>query len=614
MLNRYPLWKNLTVVLVTVFAVFFAWPNIYPKAPALDVTRIGSDVVPTGTLVRIRRILAEARLPVLQVRHAPHDAVVVFRTPAAQRRALGLLKHRLGDDFSVAPNLVPLLPAWMRSLGLRPMPEGLDLRGGIYFLLGVDTHAARHEALENDRAETQVLLRHHHVYFRSVTLRSHGFGVELLDPGAIPAARRLLRHRFSDATLSTLPGNRPYLAVRFPPSVLEALDRQAVRQDVSALRRRVDELGVAAAVVEQQGRRNIVVELPGIEDTARAKRRLGDTATVQFRMVYAGADADADLQRGIVPPGARLFHTTNGAPILLDRAVVVGGRHIDNATATYVHGQPAVSVTLDSVGGARMFKDTSHNVDKPMAVLYIENRSERRTVDGVRLTFTKKVERVINVATIRGVFSSNFQITGLGQRQANKLALLLRTPLAAPMTVVAERTIGPSLGRANIRDGIAAVVLGFALVLLFMVLYYRVFGLIADIALVINFFLTVALLSLIHATLTLPGIAGLVLTAGMAIDANVLIYERVREELRNGSTPQAAIHAGYEHAWATIWDSHVTTLIAAVALFFLGNGPVKGFAVTLTFGIITSLYTAVMTSRAITNGLFGGRRLTRLSV
>jgi preprotein translocase subunit SecD len=614
MLNRYPLWKNLTVVLVTVFAVFFAWPNIYPKAPALDVTRIGTNVVPKGTLKRLRRVLDEARLPVLAVRRERHSAVVVFRAPATQRRALVLLKHRLGDDFSVAPNLVTLLPGWMRALGLRPMPEGLDLRGGIYFLLSVDTHAARHEALGNDRSEAEALLRRHNVRFRSVTLRPNGLEVELLDPEAIAPARRLLRHRFANAAVSTLPGTRPALFVRFPPSVLDALDRQAVRQDVSALRRRVDELGVAAAVVEQQGRRHVVVELPGIEDAARAKRRLGDTATVQFRMVYTGSNAYAALERGVAPPGTRLFHTTNGTPVLLDRAVVVGGRHIDNATATYVHGLPAVNVTLDSLGGARMLKATSHNVGKPMAVLYIENRSERRTVDGVRLTVVKKIERVINVATIRGVFSSNFQITGLGQREANKLALLLRTPLAAPMTVVAERTIGPSLGRANIRDGIAAVVLGFALVLLFMALYYRVFGLIADVALVINFFLTVALLSLIHATLTLPGIAGLVLTAGMAIDANVLIYERVREELRNGSTPQAAIHAGYEHAWATIWDSHVTTLIAAVALFFLGNGPVKGFAVTLTFGIITSLYTAVMTSRAITNWLFGGRRLTRLPV
>ncbi len=614
MLNRYPLWKNLTVVLVTFLAVFFAWPNIYPKAPALDVTRIGANTLPAGTLARIERILKDAHLPVLQVRHAAHDAVVVFRAPALQRRALTSLKKRLGDDYSVAPNLVTLLPGWMRSLGLRPMPEGLDLRGGIYFLLSVDTHAARHEALENDRVETQVLLRRHNIHFRAVTLRAHGFGVELLDPGELAGAHRLLRRRFPTAGLATVPGERAAIAVRFPPSVLGALDRQAVRQDVSALRRRVDELGVAAAVVEQQGRRHVVVELPGIEDAARAQRRLGDTATVQFRMVYTGADAYTDIQRGIVPPGTRLFHTTSGAPVLLDRAVVVGGRHIDNATATYVHGLPAVSVTLDSVGGARMLKATSHNVGKPMAVLYIENRSVRRTVDGVRLTLTKKIQRVINIATIRGVFSSNFQITGLEQRQANKLALLLRTPLAAPMTVVAERTIGPSLGRANIRDGIAAVVLGFALVLLFMALYYRGFGLIADVALVINFFLTVALLSLIHATLTLPGIAGLVLTAGMAIDANVLIYERVREELRNGSTPQAAIHAGYEHAWATIWDSHVTTLIAAVALFFLGNGPVKGFAVTLTFGIITSLYTAVMTSRAITNWLFGGRRLTRLPV
>ncbi|MHB1544082.1 MAG: protein translocase subunit SecD [Gammaproteobacteria bacterium] len=614
-MNRYPLWKNILVIVVTLVAVFLALPNLYPEAPALNVTRIGASIVPPAVLSRIERHLEAHHLSVKRARIERDHILLVFAHESIQRRALVLLKQVLGEDYSVAPNLVPETPDWLRTLGLKPMPEGLDLRGGIYFLLEVDTRAAVHDALGRIRTSLEVLLRHHGIRYLGVSRAAAGLRIELARPVDLRPALHLIQKEHPHLVLHTgEAGGFSVITARYGSAQKTALNQVAVVQDVAALRRRVNELGVTAAVVEQQGAQDVVVELPGIQDAARAERRLGDTATVQFRLVDDSPSAQSALQSGQVPPGARRFTTTQGAPVLLSSGIIVSGREIVNATSAYVNGQPAVNVTLNSRGGNRMLETTSHNLNQPMAVLYIENRSLHRKVDGQSVIVTKKIERVISIATIRGVFSSNFQITGLTERQANKLALLLRTPLAAPMTVVAERTIGPSLGRENIRDGVAAVILGFALVVLFMAFYYKWFGVIADLALFVNLILIVALLSLLQATLTLPGIAGMVLTVGMAIDANVLIYERIREELRNGASPQAAIHAGYERAWGTIVDSHVTALIAGVLLFLLGSGPVKGFAITLCLGILTSLYTAVMNSRAITNAVYGGRRLTRLPV
>ncbi len=614
-MNRYPLWKNILVIVVTLVAALLALPNLYPEAPALNVTRIGASVIPPEVLSRIERHLKASHLPSVRSRIERDHILLVFAHHALERQALVLLKRVLGEDYSVAPNLVPETPGWLRMLGLRPMPEGLDLRGGIYFLLEVDTRAAVHDALGRIRTSLEVLLRHHDIRYLGVGRAASGLRVELARTADLHPALHLIHKDHPHLVLrASQAGGFSVITARYGSVEKTALNQVAVVQDVAALRRRVNELGVTAAVVEQQGAHDVVVELPGIEDAARAERRLGDTATVQFRLVDDSPSAQSALQSGSVPPGARRFTTTQGAPVLLSSGIIVSGREIVNATSAYVNGQPAVNVTLNSTGGNRMLETTSHNINKPMAVLYIENRSLHRKVDGHSLIVTKKIERVINIATIRGVFSSTFQITGLTERQANKLSLLLRTPLAAPMTVVAERTIGPSLGRQNIRDGVAAVILGFAVVVLFMAFYYKWFGVIADLALFVNLILIVALLSLLQATLTLPGIAGMVLTVGMAIDANVLIYERIREELRNGASPQAAIHAGYERAWGTIVDSHVTALIAGVLLFLLGSGPVKGFAITLCLGILTSLYTAVMNSRAITNAVYGGRRLTRLPV
>jgi preprotein translocase subunit SecD len=614
-MNRYPLWKNVLVVLVTLVAILLALPNLYPEAPALNVTRIGASVVAPGLLPRIARHLRHHAMVPLRASVEADHVLLVFPHRATQRQALVRLKHWLGKNYSVAPNLVPETPAWLRALGLKPMPEGLDLRGGIYFLLEVDTRAALHDALSRDRSGIESLLRHHRIHYLGIRAAAHALHVELASPQDLKPTLRLLRADHPNLLLTTgVAHGFPVIRARYGSAMRTHLDQGAIVDDVAALRRRVNELGVTASVVEQQGARHVVVELPGIEDAARAERRLGDTATVQFRLVDDSASAENALQTGQVPRGARRFTTTAGTPVLLDAGSIVGGRDIVNAISSYVNGSPAVNVTLNSAGGRRMLRTTSHHLGKPMAVLYIQNRSEHRTVDGHSVLITHKIERVINIATIEGVFSNNFQITGLTNRQAEKLALLLRTPLAAPMTVVAERTIGPSLGRQNIRDGVAAVILGFTLVVLFMAFYYKWFGVIADLALLVNLVLIVALLSVLQATLTLPGIAGMVLTVGMAIDANVLIYERIREEVRNGASPQAAIHAGYERAWGTIVDSHVTALIAGVLLFLLGSGPVKGFAITLCLGILTSLYTAVMNSRAITNALYGGRRLTRLPV
>ncbi len=614
-MNRYPLWKNVLVILVTLVAILLALPNLYPEAPALNVTRIGASVVPPGLLSRIKRHLRHHALPPARAVVEAGHVLLVFPHRATQRLALIRLKRLLGKNYSVAPNLVPETPSWLRALGLQPMPEGLDLRGGIYFLLEVDTRAALHDALSRDRSGIESLLRHHRIRYLGIREAAHVLHIELGSPSALKPTLSLLRQDHPNLlTTSRTVHGFPVIRARYGAAMRTHLDQGAIVDDVAALRRRVNELGVTASVVEQQGARHVVVELPGIEDAARAERRLGDTATVQFRLVDDSPAAENALETGQTPRGARRFTTTAGAPVLLDAGSIVGGRDIVNAITSYVNGSPAVNVTLNSAGGRRMLRTTSHHLGKPMAVLYIQNRSEHRTVDGHSVLITHKIERVINIATIEGVFSDNFQITGLTNRQADKLALLLRTPLAAPMTVVAERTIGPSLGRQNIRDGVAAVILGFVLVVLFMAFYYKWFGVIADLALFVNLILIVSLLSVLQATLTLPGIAGMVLTVGMAIDANVLIYERIREEVRNGASPQAAIHAGYERAWGTIVDSHVTALIAGILLFLLGSGPVKGFAITLCLGILTSLYTAVMNSRAITNAIYGGRRLARLPV
>lgn len=616
-MNHYPLWKNLLIGGIVLAGLFFAMPNIFGDAPAIQITQISTTRLAPQAMAKAVHALKRAGIVHGQVITGPDKGIILFSSTGQQLRANEIIRKALGDRYSVAMNLVARTPSWMQSIGLKPMAKGLDLVGGIYFRLRVDLKAAVSQMLDNELQDIQTRLRRAGIRYSSGSRVDEALRFTFPTTADVKSAQSLIGKLYPDDSFTNFKV-KGHVVLRVVPSParLQQVRSLAVQENVAALRRRVNELGVAEPIVQRQGQDYVIVELPGMQNAARAKQRLGDTATVQFRMVYQGADPQQVAQTGQVPLDAQLFKNQQGQPILLKRAVVASGPEITDATSgiDQQNGSPAVNVTLNSAGAARMGEVTRHNLGKPMAVLYIQNRTESKVIGGKKTTVTKKIERVINVATINGVFSSRFQITGLSMQSAKSLALTLRTPLAAPVSIVEERTIGPSLGRQNIRNGFTAVVLGFILVVVGMAVYYKGFGLIADAALIMNLVLIVALLSLLQATLTLPGIAGIVLTVGMAVDANVLIYERIREELRVGSSPQAAIHAGYERAMGTIADANITTLIAGLVLFAIGTGSVKGFAVTLSLGIITSMFTAIMGTRAIVNAVFGTRRMKSLPV
>jgi preprotein translocase subunit SecD len=517
----------------------------------------------------------------------------------------------------VALNLAPGTPDWLRALDAAPMYLGLDLRGGVHFLMEVDMQAAVRQAEENVVNDLRLLMRDNRIRYRTVTRSSDGVRVRFADASPLDEAQRLIEREFPALVVETSVDDEPQLLASLSEDEAEAIRKFALQQNITTLRNRVNELGVAEPVIQQQGTNRIVVQLPGVQDTARAKEILGATATLEYRLADTEHDVRSVVESGRIPVNAKLYYERNGQPILLKKQIIVTGDQIVDAASTIdENGGPAVTVRLDGNGGRRMSKITRDNIGKPMAVVFIENRTDTKLVDGEPVRTTKRTEEVISVATIRDHFSNRFQTTGLDStEEARDLALLLRAgALATPIEIVEERTVGPSLGRDNIDQGFAAVMLGFALVLVFMALYYRVFGLVADLALAMNLVLLVAVLSLLQATLTLPGIAGIVLTVGMAVDANVLIFERIREELRAGGTPQASIHSGYEKALSTIADANITTLIAAVVLFSFGTGPIKGFAVTLSIGIVTSMFTAIMGTRAVINLIYGGRRVERLAI
>ncbi|MFI4920110.1 MAG: protein translocase subunit SecD, partial [Gammaproteobacteria bacterium] len=566
---------------------------------------------------KVEDALKAAKLEYKSAEVADNRVLVRFADTDTQLHALDDMKQALGTTFNVALNLAPRTPKWMSDIGLKPMSKGLDLQGGVHFQLLVDLNAAAQTKLQRDMNDIRGAFREKLIRYEDIPLNGNFISLQLRTPDDVKNAKDLLTAKYPDLTLTD--GTQPNsLNAGMTDKDIQALRQSAVEQNITTLRNRVNELGVAEPIVQQQGASSIVVELPGVQDTARAKEILGATASLEFRLVDPTGDVFQAQQTGHVPLDDQLFtRKDNGQPVLLRRDVIVSGEQLVNAVSGFDQqtGTPDVSVTLDSAGASKMGDTTRENLGKPMAVLYIETKAETTQVNGQPVTTHKKEYSVINVATIQGIFSSRFQITGLGQDEANNLGLLLRAgSLAAPMDIIEERTVGPSLGQENIRQGFYAALLGFVLVVVFMALYYKVFGLIADLAVFMNLVLTVALLGLIQATLTLPGIAGIVLTLGMGVDANVLINERVREEVRNGNSPQASIDAGYRHAFATIVDAHVTTLIAALMLLLFGSGPVKGFAVTLTLGIITSLFTAIMGTRSIVNAVYGGRRLDKLPV
>ena len=619
MMNQYPAWKYLLLIVILLVGVIYALPNLYGADPALQISGSRNNEVDATVSARLTSALEAAAIPVKDVELVPGKLLLRFNDTGAQLKAVDYVKSELGTGYIVALNLAPAIPAWLEHFNALPMYLGLDLRGGVHFLMEVDMVASVKQAIQRYSGTLRALLREEKIRYAMLREEEQGVRIMLRNEADRQQSRDLLRKEYPALVIEDIDdAKNPGLLVTMSEQEVRDIEKFALQQNILTLRNRVNELGVAEPVITQQGTNRIVVQLPGVQDTAAAKRILGATATLEYRAVDYEHDVQ-DALAGNVPAGSRIYYERSGKPLLLKKTVIATGDQITNASSGLDQqtGSPMVNVNLDAKGGKSMLKFTKKNVGKPMAVVFIENKTETSLVDGLPVKTTKKVEEVISVATIRGVFSNRFQTTGLDSPQeAHELALLLRSgALAAPIEIVEERTVGPSLGKDNIEQGFKSVIIGFLAVLVFMALYYRVFGLVADIALALNLVMIVAVLSMLQATLTMPGIAGIVLTVGMAVDANVLIFERIREELRNGNSPQASIHAGYEKAFSTIADANITTLIAAVVLLSYGTGAIKGFAVTLSIGIVTSMLTAILGTRAVINLIYGGRRrVARLSI
>jgi preprotein translocase subunit SecD len=536
----------------------------------------------------------------------------------SQLKAKEILTQTLLGDYIIALNLAPTTPEWLASLGAEPMNLGLDLRGGVHFLMEVDMVVAVKQALESYGSDIRLNLRDEKIRYKQIRNDAETLEVVFRNEADRDAAEQLISREINELEINVAEDSaEPTLVMNFNENTLRETKRLALQQNITTLRNRINELGVAEPTVQQQGENRIVVQLPGVQDTAQAKKILGATATLEFRLVDFEHDVQ-DALNGRVPANSELFYHRDGRPYLLNKRVMLTGEHVINAQSTLdaQSGSPAVSVTLDGKGARAFSNVTRDNIGNPMAVVFIESKSETKEIDGELVKVRRQVPEIINVATIRDQLSKKFQITGLDSTtEARDLALLLRAgALAAPIEIVEERTVGPSLGQDNIDQGFASVMIGFAFVLVFMLIWYRVFGFVANLALASNLVFIVALLSMLQATLTLPGIAGIVLTVGMAVDANVLIFERIREELRNGNSPQNSINVGYGKAFSTIADANITTLIAAIVLFGFGTGSIKGFAVTLSLGIITSMFTAIMGTRAVVNLIYGRQHKPKLSI
>ena len=607
-MNQYPLWRYVLIITIIGFGALYALPNIYGDDPALQVSPKRAAPVDEALRTRVAEALSAAGVETKSVELDANRLLVRFAD--SETRAAGRLIVAAAADenkYVTALNLAPATPQWLRQIGGRPMYMGLDLRGGVHFLMQVDTVAVKKQLEDRFVSELRTAYREDKIRYRTIArVPEGGLRVRFLDPAMKARGMSLMSADFPDlsATELTDSGNTE-IAITVGETLLEETRRTALKQNLTTLRNRVNDLGVAEPVIQQQGVSRIVVQLPGVEDTAKAKEILGATATLEFRMVDLNGDVRAAID-GRPPVNAKLYYERTGDPILLEKRVMLTGDRIIDASSGIEQqtGSPAVFITLDGKGARLFSRATREQIGKPMGVVYIEQQKGR------------PVEEVINVATIRDELSKRFQITGLDTtEEARTLALLLRAgALAAPIEIVEERTVGPSLGQENIDKGLRSVLIGFVAVLIFMAFYYRIFGLVADLALSLNLILVVALLSMLQATLTLPGIAGIVLTVGMAVDANVLIFQRIREELKNGNSPQASIHAGYEKAFSTIADANITTLIAALVLFSFGSGPIKGFAVTLSLGIVTSMFTAIIGTRAVVNLIYGGKRVQRLAI
>lgn len=616
MLNKYPLWKNLLILVVVALAFIYAAPNLYPPDAAIQVTpaRAGAEMS-SATLNNVREALDDAGISYFGEEVNGSTALLRLESADAQLPAKSAIQRKLGDEFVVALNLAPTTPEWLVNLGAGPMTLGLDLSGGVHFLMEVDMDEYVSGRITNYREDLRTSLRQEDIKYRRVVVEGTKVRLSFRQEALRSEARTFISRNYPGEFLpqeEEVDGNFDLILMLTEQKIRDFED-YALKQNLMTLRNRVNELGVAEPLVQRQGRNRIVVELPGVQDTAEAKKILGKAANLEFRL-----EAEPGASRFATEEYS--FRDNQNRTARLEKKVITTGDSVTNASSGFDENSfPQVNISLDSKGAARMTQVTKKAVQRRMAVLFVERKPKTtyEMVDGVEQPKTIQVveKSIISLATIQSVLGSSFRITGLQSAEANELALLLRSgALAAPMDFVEERTVGPSLGAENIEMGARSVMAGLALVLIAMLVFYRAFGLIANIALAVNLVLLVALMSIIGATLTLPGIAGIVLTVGMAVDANVLIFSRIREELKNGRSPQQAIHEGYDRAFLTIFDANLTTLIVAVILFAVGTGPVKGFAVTLSFGILTSMFTAVMVTRAMTNLLYGGRRVERLSI
>ena len=613
MLNKFPLWKNLLILTVVIFGLTYAAPNFYPADAAVQLSgQSGAMVIDETVLAKVEKSLEEGNIEYFGGVADGESALIRIKDKDMQLRAKEIIQAEMGNDYIVALNLAPTTPEWLSNLGGTPMKLGLDLSGGVHFLLEVDLDKALDVRLVGDLEDIKAALREERIRYRSFKLVGNQIVGQFRDADQASKAKNIVRNTFRDLQPETGPNQNPLTVVfNLSEAATSLLEDNAIKQNLTSLRNRVNELGVSEPLVSRQGKNRIVVELPGIQDTAEAKRIIGKTANLEFRLESQGKGGERFDFRN---------QSGQGPDAMLESKAVISGENVTDARASFdENGRPQVNITLDSKGGWQMGYATRDNIGRRLGVLFIEYKTKLEKVISdtgeLDIVSVPYVERhIISLATIQAQLGKQFRITGLdGQRESSELALLLRAgALAAPMYIVEERTIGPSLGADNIEMGVKSVTVGMALVLIFMVVIYRAFGMAANFALAMNLLLLVAFMSLLGATLTLPGIAGIVLTVGMAVDANVLIFSRIREERREGASVQKSISAGYDRAFVSILDANITTLIVALILFLIGSGPVQGFAVTLSIGILTSMFTSIVMTRGLVNFVVGGRKIDKL--
>ena len=615
-MNHYAAWKNTLIVFFLFLSTLYALPNLYGSDLAIQITGTGDYIVEESDLESISSTLSKNNVDFKSINIDNNNILIRFNNSQSQLSSKTLLKNSLSRNYVVALNLAPSIPQWLGNLGGKAMSLGLDLRGGVHFLLEVDMEAVVSTSLDRYYNELRTVLRKDKLY-KKIRKEDSMLVVSFRSEDLKNKAKKVIKSDLPDLVIVEGSELELELGLEVSSNAQAAAKASALKQNITTLRNRVNELGVAEPIIQQQGTERIVVQLPGVQDTARAKEILGAVATVEFRLVDEQNDVQTAIQSGKTPSGSKLYKFKDGRPLLLKTTVIATGENIVDASSSVDQdNQPQVSIVLDSSGGRTMLETTKEFIGYRMAVVFIENQVETIIEDGVAVKKRSKTQDIINAATIQGTFSNRFQITGLdSSREARNLALLLRAgSLSAPVEIIEERTIGPSLGADNIQKGFISVLVGFALVLVFMAWRYRVFGLVANVALTLNLITIVSILSMIQATLTLPGIAGIVLTVGMAVDANVLIFERIKEEMRSAKNIQKAISSGYEKALLTIADANITTLIASLVLFSFGTGAIKGFAVTLSIGIITSMFTAIIVSRAMINLIYGGKKNKELAI